>query len=69
MKKTVGEESKSNKLNSLDEDCLSIVENTPKTEEKQPIKKKSLLGCMKGTFVLPLPDDFNEPLEEFAEYM
>jgi len=69
MEKTVGEESKSNKLSSLGEDCLSIVENTPKTEEKQPIKKKSLLGCMKGTFVLPLPDDFNEPLEEFAEYM
>jgi hypothetical protein len=69
MNKTVGEESKYNKLNSLDDDCLSIVENTPKTEEKQPIKKKSLLGCMKGTFVLPLPDDFNEPLEEFAEYM
>ena len=69
MKKTVGGESKSNKLNSLDEDCLSIVENNPKTEEKQPIKKKSLLGCMKGTFVLPLPDDFDEPLEEFEEYM
>ena len=69
MEKTVGEESKSNKLSSVGEDSLSIVENTPKTEEKQPIKKRSLLGCMKGTFVLPLPDDFNEPLEEFAEYM
>jgi hypothetical protein len=24
---------------------------------------------MKGIFVLPLPDDFDEPLEEFEEYM
>ena len=32
-------------------------------------KRKSLMGCMKGTFVLPLPDDFNEPLDDFAEYM
>lgn len=31
--------------------------------------KKTLFGSMKGTFVLPLPDDFNEPLEDFAEYM
>ncbi len=32
-------------------------------------QRKSLAGCLKGTFVLPLPDDFNEPLEDFAEYM
>jgi hypothetical protein len=32
-------------------------------------QRKSLVGCLKGTFVLPLPDDFNEPLEDFAEYM
>ena len=69
MKKPVSEEDKSNELNILDENCLRIVKNVPKTEEKQPIKKKSLLGCMKGTFVLPLPDDFDEPLEEFEEYM
>jgi len=31
--------------------------------------RKSLAGCLKGTFALPLPDDFNEPLDEFAEYM
>jgi len=29
-------------------------------------QRKSLAGCLKGTFVLPLPD---EPLEDFAEYM
>ncbi len=32
-------------------------------------KKHRLAGSMKGTFVLPLPDDFDEPLEEFEEYM
>jgi hypothetical protein len=37
--------------------------------EVKSTKKKSLAGCMKGTFVLPLPDDFDEPLIEFAEYM
>ena len=37
--------------------------------ETEPPKKKSLAGCMKGTFILPLPDNFNDPLEEFAEYM
>ncbi|HAA33448.1 MAG TPA: hypothetical protein DCE56_44175 [Cyanobacteria bacterium UBA8553] len=24
---------------------------------------------VKGTFILPLPDDFDEPLEDFQEYM
>ncbi|WP_229414730.1 MULTISPECIES: DUF2281 domain-containing protein [Moorena] len=24
---------------------------------------------LKGTFVLPLPDDFDEPLDDFKEYM
>lgn len=28
-----------------------------------------LAGSMKGTFVLPLPDNFDEPLEEFEEYI
>ncbi len=31
--------------------------------------KKPLAGSMKGTFVLPLPEDFDAPLEEFEEYM
>jgi len=42
---------------------------TDSEKDTQTTKKRSLVGCMKGTFVLPLPDDFNEPLEEFAEYM
>ena len=28
-----------------------------------------LAGSMKGTFVLPLPDNFDESLEEFKNYM
>ncbi|MDJ0680745.1 MAG: DUF2281 domain-containing protein [Xenococcaceae cyanobacterium MO_167.B52] len=31
--------------------------------------KKLRSGILKGTFVLPLPDDFDEPLEDFKEYM
>jgi hypothetical protein len=37
--------------------------------ETEPPNKKSLAGCMKGTFVLPLPDDFNDPIDDFEEYM
>ncbi|MCG5058647.1 MAG: DUF2281 domain-containing protein [Limnoraphis sp. WC205] len=36
-------------------------------ESLTPQKRRS--GILKGTFVLPLPDDFNEPLEDFKEYM
>lgn len=32
-------------------------------------KKKRLSGAMKGTFILPLPDNFDEPLEDFKDYM
>ncbi|MEE3717990.1 DUF2281 domain-containing protein [Tumidithrix elongata RA019] len=39
-------------------------------QEPELIPEKSrLTGSMKGTFVLPLPDDFDEPLEELEEYM
>ncbi len=31
--------------------------------------KKRRIGILKGTFVLPLPDDFDQPLEEFKDYM
>ncbi len=33
-----------------------------------PIKKRQA-GMMKGTFVLPLADDFDAPLDDFQEYM
>jgi hypothetical protein len=31
--------------------------------------KKPLVGSMKGTFVLPLAEDFDDPLEEFEDYV
>ncbi len=38
-------------------------------EEKKQVEdvtvKKPLAGSMKGTFVLPLAEDFDNPLEEF----
>ena len=37
------------------------------TKEEKPKKRRS--GILKGTFVLPLPDDFDEALEDFKEYM
>ncbi len=37
--------------------------------EIQTPKKRNLIGSMKGTFVLPLPDDFNDPIDDFEEYM
>lgn len=37
--------------------------------ETQLPKKRNLFGSMKGTFVLPLPDDFNDPIDDFEEYM
>ncbi|WP_016950341.1 DUF2281 domain-containing protein [Anabaena sp. PCC 7108] len=42
-------------------------------EEKKQVEdvtvKKPLSGSMKGTFVLPLAEDFDDPLEEFQEYI
>ncbi|NEO03828.1 MAG: DUF2281 domain-containing protein [Moorea sp. SIO3I7] len=36
---------------------------------EQHAVNKRRSGILKGTFVLPLPDDFDEPLEDFKEYM
>lgn len=33
-----------------------------------PIKKRRV-GILKGTFVLPLPDDFDKILADFEEYL
>lgn len=30
--------------------------------------KKRHAGALRGTFVLPLPNDFDEPLSDFEEY-
>lgn len=39
------------------------------TEEGSAPQNLRLAGSMKGTFVLPLPDNFDEPLEEFENYV
>lgn len=41
--------------------------NIPHIVEVTP--KKRHAGALRGTFVLPLADDFDEPLEDFKEYM
>lgn len=64
-----------NKLpESLQEEVLHYAEYlAQKYAKTQPsaemTKKTRKAGTMKGTFVLPLPDDFDEPLEDFKEYM
>jgi hypothetical protein len=35
------------------------------SQQEQPPQKKRRSGILKGTFVLPLPDDFDEPLADF----
>ena len=42
---------------------------TQNASPEQHSVKKRRSGILKGTFVLPLPDDFDEPLEDFKEYM
>lgn len=37
-------------------------------QEETPIKKRRS-GILQGTFVLPLSDDFDEPLDDFKKYM
>jgi hypothetical protein len=44
-----------------------LLENHTKNTS-QPQKKRQA-GFLKGTFNLPLPEDFNEPLADFQEYM
>jgi Protein of unknown function (DUF2281) len=46
-----------------------LIENYTQASEDQSLSLKRRSGILKGTFVLPLPDDFNEPLEEFQDYM
>jgi len=47
-----------------------LVENYSKTiSQESSLKEKRRSGILKGTFVLPLPDDFDEPLPDFQEYM
>lgn len=46
----------------------TCLEYRPEISGEEKTKKRRS-GILKGTFVLPLPDDFDEPLEDFKEYM
>jgi len=47
-----------------------LVENYSKAIFQETLlQQKRRYGILKGTFILPLPDDFDEPLEVFKEYM
>jgi hypothetical protein len=47
-----------------------LVENYSQTvAQESSLPKKRRSGILEGTFVLPLPDNFDEPLEDFQEYM
>ncbi|NEQ46546.1 MAG: DUF2281 domain-containing protein [Leptolyngbya sp. SIOISBB] len=41
----------------------------PSDSTETPQQKYRQAGTMKDMFVLPLPDDFDEPLEDMREYM
>lgn len=43
--------------------------STPKETDKEKPTIPKLAGSMKGTFILPLSEDFDEPLQDFEEYM
>jgi len=51
----------------IDNHSETMAEPHPNQAQNQPSKRRS--GILQGTFVLPLPDDFDEPLEDFKEYM
>ena len=40
-----------------------------KSPQEKPTKKRRVAGTMEGLIIMPLPDDFDEPLEDLKEYM
>jgi len=56
----------------IPEDFISAVPNEVyvivKPKEHSTLRKHPHAGCMKGVFTY-MSDDFNEPLEDFKEYM
>ncbi|MGK7885879.1 MAG: DUF2281 domain-containing protein [Crocosphaera sp.] len=41
----------------------------PEETSNETTNTQKLAGSMKGTFILPLSEDFDEPLEEFEDYI
>lgn len=56
---------------SLQQEVLHYTQFLLETHAKNtPVSpKKRQAGFLKGTFVLPLAEDFDAPLEDFQEYM
>jgi hypothetical protein len=56
---------------SLQKEVLHYTQFLLETHNKTTSRpqKKRQAGFLKGTFALPLADDFNELLEDFQEYM
>ena len=56
---------------SLQREVLHYTQFLLETHNKttSSLHKKRQAGFLKGTFALPLAEDFNEPLEDFQEYM
>ncbi len=47
-----------------------LIENyAPANTEEKKASGKRRSGILKGTFVLPLPDDFDAPLDDLKDYM
>jgi hypothetical protein len=53
----------------LAEDWLTPEEDEAWQQIQEPKPQKRRSGILQETFVLPLPDSFDEPLEDFQEYM
>jgi len=58
----------------IPDDLISVIQNEvhvivkPTREQNNAPPKHPYAGCMKGVFTY-MSDDFNEPLDEFKEYM
>jgi len=58
----------------LDTEILQTIAQMPEplkrevAQDASPARKRRV-GILKGTFVLPLPDDFDETLADFQEYL
>jgi Protein of unknown function (DUF2281) len=55
----------------LQQEVLHYTQFLLETHNKSTLQsqKKRQAGFLKGTFSLPLPEDFNEPLEDFQQYV
>jgi hypothetical protein len=49
-------------------DFLLLSPNNADIKNDSPDRKRPYAGCMKGAFG-EMSDDFNEPLDDFREYM